>query len=330
MWYNYDKLLSYNAMFNFIIGERGVGKTYGATKYVVNKFLKKKRKFVYLRRYKTELKESVPKFFDALIANKEFDCKYSVDGNKFKINKQICGYALPLSVANILKSSTFADVDTIIFDEFIIDKGCYHYLSNEVEQLLDAIETIARLRDIRVLFLGNAISITNPYFLYFNLSLPYKSEFKTFKDGLILVNYIKNEEYRKIKKASKFGKLIEGTTYSKYAIDNEFLRDNKTFIIKKPKNAKFYFTIYYNNNAYGVWSDYDNDRIIISNKYDSKCPVKFSFNVNDHNEKTIMIRIRTSPFFKSLLEYFRQSKLGFENQVIKNQIMELLSKYLTY
>ncbi len=58
----------------------------------------------------------------------------------------------------------------------MIDKGSYHYLQNEVTQLLDVIETVARLRDIRVIFLGNAISITNPYFTYFNLSLPYNSE----------------------------------------------------------------------------------------------------------------------------------------------------------
>lgn len=81
-----------------------------------------------------------------------------------------------MSIANILKSSSYEKVDTIIFDEFLIDKGSYHYLQNEVTQLLDVIETVARLRDIRVIFLGNAISITNPYFNYFNLTLPYNSE----------------------------------------------------------------------------------------------------------------------------------------------------------
>lgn len=331
MWYDYSRVFSYNALLNFIIGERGVGKTYGATKYVINKFLKKKRKFVYLRRYKTELKESVPKFFEAIEYNKEFEnTKFKVNGNDFYINDKICGYAFPLSVAHILKSSTFADVDTIIFDEFIIDKGCYHYLHNEVEQLLDIIETIARLRDIRVFFLGNAISITNPYFNYFDLALPYNSDIKTFKDGLILVNYIKNEEYRKVKKASRFGKLIEGTRYGKYAIDNEFLRDNKTFIKKRPNNSKFYFIIYYNNEGYGVWCDYDNGAIYLSNKYDSNCPIRFSFNTNDHNEKTILTRMRSSIFFQSILEHYRLGKLYFENQKIKNNLMELMSKYLTY
>lgn len=91
--------------------------------------------------------------------------------------------------------------------------GAYHYLQNEVIQFLDIIETIARLRDIRVLLLGNAISITNPYFTFFDLSLPYNSDIKTFKDGLIAIQYVKNSKYREVKKASKFGKLIEGTEY---------------------------------------------------------------------------------------------------------------------
>ena len=235
MWYDYSKALSYNAMFNFIIGERGVGKTFGAKKYAINRFLKKGEQFVYLRRYKTELKEScgdTGKFFGAI---QEYfpDHEFSVHGHTLKCGKRTMGYALALSVANILKSTSFNKVGTIIFDEFILDKGSYHYLQNEVEQLLDIVETVARLRDIRVFFLGNAISITNPYFTYFNLTLPYKSDIKTFKDGLILVNYIKNIEYREMKHQTRFGKLIAGTDYAKYAIDNEFLRDSKTFIKKK-------------------------------------------------------------------------------------------------
>ena len=141
MWYDYSKVLSYNAMFNFIIGERGVGKTYGAKKYAINRFLKKGEQFVYLRRYKTELKEAcgdTGKFFGAMYD--EFpDQEFKMNGQKIMCGKKVMGYALALSVANILKSTTFNKVSTIIFDEFILDKGSYHYLQNEVEQLLDVV-----------------------------------------------------------------------------------------------------------------------------------------------------------------------------------------------
>ena len=242
---------------------------------------------------------------------------------------------MPLSIANILKSSTYENVDTIIFDEFLIDKGNYHYLQNEVIQLLDVIETVARLREIRVIFLGNAISITNPYFTFFNLSLPYNSEVKIAKrdnngNPLIIVYYAKNQKYREVKKQSRFGQLIDGTEYGKYAIDNEFLRDSKSFIRKKSKQCKFYFILVLNGKHYGVWCDYKDGMIYISNDFDPNCPVKFSINHNDHDENTLLIRTRTSPFFKSLIEHYRLARLCFENQQIKNNVMDYLVKYLTY
>ena len=64
IFYDYQRILSYNALLNFIIGERGVGKSYGAKKYVAQRFIKKHKQFVYLRRYKTELSKSFKKFFN--------------------------------------------------------------------------------------------------------------------------------------------------------------------------------------------------------------------------------------------------------------------------
>lgn len=341
IYLDFNKPLSYNALLSFIITERGLGKSYGSKKYVAKHFIKKKKQFVYLRRYKTELKEAmlknnVPIFWEQIKNDPELkDHEFTNKKDTMYIDGELSGFAMPLSIANILKSSTYENVDTIIFDEFLIDKGSYHYLQNEVVQLLDVIETVARLRDIRVIFLGNAISITNPYFTFFNLTLPYNSEVKIAKrdnDGnpLIIIYYAKNQKYRDVKKASRFGQLIADTEYGKYAIDNEFLRDSKTFIRKKSKQCKFYFILVINGKHYGVWSDYKEGMIYISNDYDPNCPVKFSINHNDHDENTLLIRTRTSPFFKSIIEHYRLARLCFENQQIKNNVMEYLVKYLTY
>ena len=63
---------------------------------------------------------------------------------------------------------------------------------------LNLIETIARMRDIKVFMLANPANIyTNPYFLYFGLSLPFNNDIKLFKDNLILVQYMNNEDFRK-------------------------------------------------------------------------------------------------------------------------------------
>lgn len=132
-----------------------------------------------------------------------------LNGNKFYCDDKICGHSMRLSTAQDLKSSNFNKVKNIIFDEFIIEEGQKkYYLKNEVFTFLNLLETIGRLRDIRVFMLANSVTITNPYFLYFDLHLPYNNDIVTFKDGLILVQYMKNEEYRKNKKESKFGRLV--------------------------------------------------------------------------------------------------------------------------
>lgn len=146
MYYDYNKILSYNAMLNILLGERGVGKTYGASKFVVNQFLKKDEEFAYIRRYKPELQESVPKFFEALNSNNEFENHRLYNkGYTFYCDDTICGHAMKLSTAQDLKSSNFNKVKTIIFDEFIIEEGQKkYYLKNEVFTFLNLLETIRK------------------------------------------------------------------------------------------------------------------------------------------------------------------------------------------
>ena len=177
---------------------------------VINRFIKKNEQFAYIRRYKSELKEAVPQFFESLQNNDEFiDHSFKVNGNKFYCDNKICGYAMTLSTSQSLKSSNFSGVKTIIFDEFIIEEGQRkYYLPNEVFIFLNLLETIGRMRDIRVFMLSNPANVfTNPYFIYFNLSLPYNNDIKLFKDNLILLQYMYNEEYQKAKKQTKFRKV---------------------------------------------------------------------------------------------------------------------------
>ena len=334
LYYDYRKLLSYNALISFVVGERGVGKTYGAIKFAISDFLKNGHQFVYVRRYATEVETSAPRLFDAIIQNKEFeDHEFKVKPSKklsrFYIDGKECGYALPLSTAMILKSTSFAKVKNIIFDEFIIPAGTYHYLRNEVHNFLDLIETIARLRDVRVFCLANALTITNPYFYYFNLSLPYKSDFKTFRNGLIVVNYVRNEAYRKLKKSSRFGQLIANTEYGKYAIDNEFLLDDKNFIQKRPSHCTIFSTIIINHQSYGVWRDKRNNMIYVSHDYDPTNPCCFAIDSKSHDEHTILVNARNSPWFKIVVDAYRMGLLRFENQNIKNEVMVIINKIIT-
>lgn len=90
---NYDKIFSYNAKLNFIVTERGLGKSFGAKDYVTNHFKKTKKQFVYIRRFKTELHEALFKEREPIFFN-QIKSKYPNDDltntkDVFKINNQI-------------------------------------------------------------------------------------------------------------------------------------------------------------------------------------------------------------------------------------------------
>ena len=329
MYYDYSKILSYNAFINFLVGERGVGKTYGASKFVTKSFINKDEEFVYIRRYKTELSKSVPEFFKPLINNNEFpNHELTSKGGKFLIDNKIAGYSMTLTTAQNLKSTNFPKVKNIIFDEFIIEEGQHHYLKNEVENFLGLIETIARMRDVRIFMLANAVTITNPYFLYFDITLPYNTDIKTYKDGVILLQYMYNPEYREAKANTKFGKLTAGTEYSKYANENNFRLDNKNFIEKKTGTSKCSFGIKYKDNLFGIWFDYSVGKIFVSNNINTT--QIFACTLDDHTPNTMLLSaIKDYTSWKTFIKNYKLGNVYYENIKIKNIVQELIRLYLT-
>ena len=95
IFYDISKTLSYNALLNFIIGERGVGKSYQAKKFVAKRFINKHKQFAYIRRYKTELKESLTKkgeyiFWNQIKQDQDFrNVKFKNDNEILYINGEI-------------------------------------------------------------------------------------------------------------------------------------------------------------------------------------------------------------------------------------------------
>lgn len=95
-FYSLDKVISYNIPVNIIITERGYGKSFSVKEYVINKYLKKKESFIYIRRYENELKsifehgsiENPKDFFDDL-KSKFPNHKLEAKNKKFYIDDQV-------------------------------------------------------------------------------------------------------------------------------------------------------------------------------------------------------------------------------------------------
>lgn len=326
MYWNINEPLTYNALYNFIVGNRGSGKSYGTKEFCIKRFLKNKEQFVYVRRFKTELKK-LNTFFNDI--HEAFDgVKFDVKGKTFWINDELAGYAIALSTAKVEKSNAYPQVKTIMFDEFILDRGFHKYIPDEVTSFLELYETIARMREgVRVIFLANAISWTNPYFLYFNVQPPVKGKTIWCKNDL-LVQLVADSEFIANKKKTRFAKVIAGTEYANYSIDNIMLRDSNTFVTAAPKTGKYLFTIKSGGKFYGVWFAIDCSILFISEKFDPSCKLIYVTIMDDHTPNTMLLKsIAKSENMKTLEKSFKRGLVYFDSIKTKNIIMETL-KYL--
>ena len=161
-----------------VVGSRGVGKTYG----VFKKMIKEKKKFIYLRRLKTQLEQCATiegNPFKKLNIDLDINIKPFSSGNNIIFryddkNGDIVAYGVALSVVANVRGIDFSDYDYIIFDEFIASIGEMP-IKNEFSAFQNFIETVNRNRElegkeaVKVIMLGNANKLSNPYFASWHL-----------------------------------------------------------------------------------------------------------------------------------------------------------------
>ena len=321
MFYNPHDLLSRNALFNFVVGNRGAGKTFSFKKWGVSSFLKTGKQFIYLRRYKSEIDDMSNFFMD--IQEYFPDHELTVKGKKLYCDGKVCGYLIALSNALVKKSVNYKEVDKIGYDEFVIDKGALRYLQNEVVKFLEFYETVARMRDdVRVLFMSNAVSVVNPYFLYWNMRPDPKKRFT--RQGHLLIEFVRNDEFVEAKYKTKFGQIIKGTEYGNYAIENEFLVDNNHFVEKRTPDSKFVCSITYLSHTYGFWIDYKEGRFYVSDKVDPSSKHTYAITDSDHKPNMMLIKNKSrAVYIDRFIKAYEGGFCYFENQTIKNQCVEI-------
>lgn len=340
IWWDINRTASYNALFNFIVGNRGAGKTYGFLKRQIQKFLKSpksdRHQFIYMRRLKTELKKLTTaqngRLFDAV--QKEFpDHILKAESDVLTIDGETCGYAVALSTSSILKSDSFPHVREIGFDEFIIDNTkTYHYLPDEVRKFQDAYETIARpgndltRPDTIVWFLSNAVTINNPYFSEFHLSPPINGDIQRFgKTKDMLVQNVANTALIERKKATRFGQMISGTRYEEYAYDNQWLLDDERFIEKKTQRSVYYMSLRYKDTWLGIW--YDNLQMLyyVSTDVDLQYPVMYSATTDDHQPNTMLFkRGKSQAYIRQIISAYEMGAMRYENIKLKSWFRDIM------
>lgn len=249
LFYDKTPCLSYNSLFNFVLGGRGVGKTFSFKEWAI----KSDYQTVWVRRYREDIEKLTMgnKFISDLIAEGKLDgLDIKLDNNVLWVNGEEKVFFIPLSTARRVKSQSFAGVDKIIFDE-LLEETRTKYLKDEVNLFLNLYETVARLREVRVFFLSNKATFVNPYFTFWGIT-PFTQRFKKFGSDILVENY-QNKEFSDYKKNTRFGKLIAGSRFADYIIDNECWLDDNAFIKKRETDSKFKANIRYNGVMIGLW-----------------------------------------------------------------------------
>lgn len=326
LYYNPQKMLSYNRILNFVIGARGIGKSFAMKEHPIKRFLKNKEQFIYLRRYKTEMKKTKNYFADIQASGKYPNTTFEVKGKSFLINGEVAGWAVPLSTWQNEKSNSYPHVTTIVYDEFIREKDNSGYIPNEVEALLNFMDTVFRDRDnVRCICLSNSVSLVNPYFIYFNLMPNTNKRYNAYKD--ILVEIPDSYDFAEYRRKTKFGSLIDGTEYAGMSLDNDFVNDSAVFIQKRSKNSRFQFALVYKGMNMGVWVDVDEGLMYLSNDYDPSSRLFFAMSTEDFNENAyLMNQWKENYYLRKMVSAFKNGYLRFDNQVIRNTAYEMFKK----
>lgn len=265
-YYNPATVLSHNCVYNFIVGARGLGKTYGFQKHAIKKAIERGEQFIYLRRYMTELRPARNTFF-AAVGNEFPDHDFRLHGNEAqyapvstrdekKREWFTMGFFVSLSTAQTMKSVSFPKVKTIIFDEFIIERGALHYLPDEANTFNNFYSTVDRNQDkTRVFFLANSVTIMNPYFLQYEIRPDQLPELSRLKRGFILAHFPDSNDFKASVSNTRFGRFIAGTAYEDYAVGNQFADAHDSLITGKPSTAMCQYILETAQGTFSLWYD---------------------------------------------------------------------------
>ena len=182
-WLNMRGIREMESPFIFLVGARGIGKTYGGCLDLMENFKETGKKFIYMRR-----------------TDSQVDYVASAEGNPFneinrdtgsnviirKVNKKLKGFYLDpdatepmglimaLSTFSGKRSISFSAYDILFYDEFIPEEHD-RPIKNEAQAFFNIVETIARNRELsgkpplKVICCSNANTVDNPLFLELGL-----------------------------------------------------------------------------------------------------------------------------------------------------------------
>ena len=343
--YDCQSVLERNYTLNFLKGQRSVGKTFSWKKRAtLRAYDNSNKKFVWLRRYKTELgAEFKENFFsDIIAAANDPDSDFTrherklfrnprvlLKSDKIIVNDKIVGYYYPLAITSGKKSTPFPDCQDIYFDEYLLHRRSpYHYLPDEFTTFMEFFSTVARARpNTHAYLIGNNMSWVDPYSIALGMR-PTHDRFTVYKNPIngqanILLEMYTDMAFAKALYQTAIGQIIQGTAYGDYAIENRALDDDGVFIAQKSKAAFFRFALRYNGQWLGFWLDQKQGYMYVNRQVDLTSNCCFSLTRDDHSLNTLLVTQRRSFYvFRELSSMYKYGAVRFADQQVKALAMD--------
>ena len=180
-YWNIWNILSIEARYYVIFGERSNGKTYGTLNYCLEQYFQDGSEFAYIRRWDEDLvgkkgeslfnahvkngvikKLSKGKWNHVVYKSRAWYFANIDEDDHMTTDVRPFAYAFALTQSEHYKSNSYPNIRNIVFDEFLT-RGVY--LPDEFVTFQNVLSTLIRLRDdVKIFMLGNTVNRFCPYF----------------------------------------------------------------------------------------------------------------------------------------------------------------------
>lgn len=185
-YYTLRGILGYNCKYNFVLSERGIGKSYGTKLFL----MRQDGKFMCLYRTQPDMGAAMGTWLDTLFENGYSSEDFEWDGSdksgwQLKYQGEVKGYFRYLTAVNHIKQEKFPDdLNWIWFDEFIpLVYKKLSGVSSEGDAIRAVVKTVEHdtrhsreskgLKPLRVLMFANPFTWDNPILGYFRIRPQY-------------------------------------------------------------------------------------------------------------------------------------------------------------
>lgn len=323
--YSYRYIMSFCYYIMVVIGARGIGKTYGAKKYCIKKFLREGKKFIWLRDTEDTVKRmcSENMFFSDIV---DFEGHEGhLEGNKIIIDDKLAGHILPVSTFYKYKGNPYQDIETIVFDEFIAENGQV-IRGDRALAFLNTIQTIGRLRtNFKIFLLANALNRGDPILDLLGIKLKGFGYYRN-PEKKVIVHYADNDPaFNEATAKSISGILVKGTQYEANLHNNSFNDDEDMYFDNKPPRSKLWYILETPEMCIRLYNAPDGKTYCckdLNNAAYMDCRYVTHYSmVNTRN------KLWTKLGRDTLTNRYEKKRLVFENANVKNQILNAITMW---